>query len=84
MNNLTRYLTAVAFSFAGVASHAQAEAKATACGSSTCFQLTPLAKDVGNNVLAEDGSSLTPQGRMVAENGYSRTPQEHLRESKTV
>ena len=67
MNNITRFFTAIVFSVAGAAAHANAAVEQSGCGSSTCFQLTPL--------LTEDGSSRTPQGQLVAENGYSRTPQ---------
>ncbi|WP_339485540.1 hypothetical protein [Pseudomonas sp. EL_65y_Pfl2_R95] len=81
MNNLTRYLSAAAFAFAGVASHVQAAEQKT-CGSTSCFQLTPVAKEAVIKVLAEDGSSLTPQGRMLAENGSSRTLQAHFRDTK--
>lgn len=67
MNNATRFLTAIVFSIAGVAAHANAAVEQSSCVSSTCFQLTPL--------VAENGSSHTPQGQLLAENGYSRTPQ---------
>ena len=44
MNNVTRFLTAFAFSVAGAAAHANAAVEQNACGSSTCFQLTPVAE----------------------------------------
>ncbi|MFJ4194018.1 hypothetical protein, partial [Pseudomonas sp. NPDC089534] len=61
MNNVSRFLTAFAFAFAGVAAHANAAVEQHSCGNGTCFQLTPLAKQG----LAADGSSRTPQGQMV-------------------
>jgi hypothetical protein len=76
MNNVTRFLTAIVFSVAGAAAHANAAVEQNTCGSSTCFQLTPL--------LTEDGSSRTPQGQLVAENGYSRTPQGQQLENQTA
>ncbi|EJM63790.1 hypothetical protein PMI30_04174 [Pseudomonas sp. GM50] len=76
MNNITRFFTAIVFSVAGAAAHANAAVEQNSCGSSTCFQLTPL--------LAEDGSSRTPQGHLVAENGYSRTPQGQQLENQTA
>ncbi|EJM15391.1 hypothetical protein PMI21_03309 [Pseudomonas sp. GM18] len=81
MNNVTRFLTAIVFSVAGVAAHANAAVEQSKCGSSTCFQLTPLLAEDGSSrtpqgqLIAEDGSSRTPQGQLIAENGYSRTPQ---------
>jgi hypothetical protein len=78
MNNLSRFLTAAAFSLAGAAAHANAAAEPGSCGSSTCFQLTPVAKQGADALLAQDGSGRTPQGQMVAENGGSRTPQGQL------
>jgi hypothetical protein len=84
MNNVTRFLTAIAFSVAGAAAHANAAVEQSACGSSTCFQLTPLAEKGGDAFLAEDGYNRTPQGQVVAENGYSRTPQGKLLDNQTV
>ncbi|WP_247254326.1 hypothetical protein [Pseudomonas moorei] len=84
MKHLSRYLTAVAFSIAGAAAHANAAVEQSACGSSTCFQLTPVAQKGGKAFLAEDGYSRTPQGRVVAENGYSHTPQGKQQDSQTV
>ncbi|MDN3224918.1 hypothetical protein [Pseudomonas nunensis] len=78
MINVTRYLTAIAFSVAGAAAHANAAVEQDSCGSATCFQLTPVAHKDSNAFLAEDGYSRTPQGQMVAENGSDRTPQGQL------
>ncbi|WP_077049132.1 hypothetical protein [Pseudomonas sp. KK4] len=75
MINVSRFLTAIAFTVAGAAAHANAAVEHNACGSSTCFQLTPVAKQGGEAILAEDGYSRTPQGQVVAENGSSHTPQ---------
>lgn len=75
MNNVSRFLTAIAFSVAGAAAHANAAVEQSACGSSTCFQLTPVAKQGADALLAEDGYNRTPQGQVVAENGSSHTPQ---------
>ena len=67
MNNVTRFLTAFAFSVAGAAAHANAAVEQNACGSSTCFQLTPVAEKGGDAFLAENGSSRTPQGQLLDE-----------------
>ncbi|MFJ2487638.1 hypothetical protein [Pseudomonas sp. NPDC087639] len=75
MNNVSRFLTAVAFAFAGVATHANAAAEQHSCNSGSCFQLTPMAKKASDALIAADGSSRTPQGQMVAADGSSRTPQ---------
>ncbi|VVP92124.1 hypothetical protein PS918_03340 [Pseudomonas fluorescens] len=75
MNNISRFLTAIAFSVAGAAAHANAAVEQSACGSSTCFQLTPVAKQGADALLAEDGYNRTPQGQVVAENGSSHTLQ---------
>ncbi|WP_236196825.1 hypothetical protein [Pseudomonas glycinae] len=75
MNNVSRYLTAVAFSLAGVAAHANAAVEQNSCGSSTCFQLAPVAKPGSDGLIAADGSSRTPQGQILAADGASRTPQ---------
>lgn len=75
MNNVSRFLTAIAFSVAGAAAHANAAVGQSACGSSTCFQLTPVEKQSADALLAEDGYNRTPQGQVVAENGSSRTTQ---------
>jgi len=65
MNNVTRYLTAIVFSVAGAAAHANAAVEQSACGSSTCFQLTPVAEKGDNGFLAENGTSRTPQGQLL-------------------
>jgi hypothetical protein len=75
MINVSRFLTAVAFSFAGVAAHANAAVEQNTCGSSTCFQLAPVAKPGSDGLIAADGASRTPQGQMVAADGSSHTPQ---------
>lgn len=75
MNNFSRFITAVAFAFAGVAAHANAAVEQHSCNSGTCFQLAPLAKQGSDALIAADGSSRTPQGQMVAADGSSRTPQ---------
>ncbi|KQZ78959.1 MULTISPECIES: hypothetical protein [unclassified Pseudomonas] len=82
MNNVSRFLTAIAFSVAGAAAHANAAVEQSACGSSTCFQLTPVAQKGGEGFLAEDGYNRTPQAQVVAENGYSHTPQGKQQESQ--
>ncbi|MBD9589061.1 hypothetical protein IB254_18465 [Pseudomonas sp. PDM03] len=84
MNNVTRFLTAAAFALAGAAAHANAAVEQSNCGSSTCFQLTPVNEQGANDFLAQDGSSRTPQGQMVAENGGSRTPQGQLLDEQTA
>jgi hypothetical protein len=84
MKNITRFLTAAAFSIAGAAAHANAAVEQSACGSSTCFQLTPVAEKGAGAFLAEDGYSHTPQGQVVAENGSSRTPQGKLLDNQTA
>ena len=75
MNTITRYMTAVVFALAGAAAHANTAVEQGACGSGTCFQLTPVAQEVVHGLIAQDGASRTPQGQMVAEDGSSRTPQ---------
>jgi hypothetical protein len=84
MINVSRFLTAVAFSVAGAAAHANAAVEKNACGSSTCFQLTPVAKQGANEFLAEDGYNRTKQAQVVAENGASRTPQGKLLDNQTA
>ncbi|WP_223453075.1 MULTISPECIES: hypothetical protein [unclassified Pseudomonas] len=84
MNNVTRFLTAAAFALAGAAAHANAAVEQSTCGSSTCFQLTPVNEQGANAFLAQDGSSRTPQGQTVAENGGSRTPQGQLLDEQTA
>jgi hypothetical protein len=65
MNNVSRFLTAIAFSVAGAAAHANAAVEQKSCGSATCFQLTPVGEKGAGIFLAEDGSSLTPQGQQL-------------------
>lgn len=65
MNNVSRFLTAIAFSVAGAAAHANAAVEQSTCGSGTCFQLTPVAKQGADALLAENGSSRTPQGKWL-------------------
>ncbi|MBV7570450.1 hypothetical protein [Pseudomonas sp. PDM27] len=84
MNNVSRFLTAIAFSVAGAAAHANAAVEQSACASNTCFQLTPVAEQGTQGFLAQDGSSRTPQGQMLAENGASRTPQGQLLDEQTA
>jgi len=75
MNNVSRFLTAIAFSFAGVAAHANSAVEQSSCAGSTCFQLSPVAKQGSDALIAADGTSHTPQGQMVAADGSSHTPQ---------
>jgi hypothetical protein len=84
MNNVTRFLTAAVFALSGVAAHANAAVEQGACGSSVCFQLTPVAQEAVHGLIAADGASRTPQGQMVAENGGSRTPQGQLLDAQTA
>jgi hypothetical protein len=84
MNNVARFFTAIAFSLAGVAAHANAAVEQHSCHNSTCFQLTPVAQQGSDGLIAADGSSRTPQGQMFAENGASRTPQSQWLESQSV
>jgi hypothetical protein len=65
MNNVSRYLTAIAFSIAGAAAHANTAVEQSSCGSATCFQLTPVAHKDANAFLAQDGASRTPQGQQL-------------------
>lgn len=75
MNNVSHFLTAIAFSFAGVAAHANSAVEQSSCAGSTCFQLSPVAKQGSDALIAADGASHTPQGQMVAADGASHTPQ---------
>ncbi|WP_456024679.1 hypothetical protein [Pseudomonas protegens] len=84
MNNVSRFFTAVAFSLAGVAAHANAAVEQHSCQSGSCFQLTPLAKQGSDGLIAADGSSRTPQGQMFAADGASRTPQSQWLESQNA
>lgn len=84
MKNLKTFVTAIAFSLAGMAAHANAATEASCSHASACFQLTPLADSRVAPQLAEDGFSRTPLGMRVnsvepaqqtlAEEGFSRTP----------
>ncbi|MCP1625259.1 hypothetical protein [Pseudomonas nitroreducens] len=84
MKNLKTFVTAVAFSLAGVAVHANAASEASCTHGAACFQLTPLAEKGVAPQLAEDGFSRTPLGMRVnseapaqqtlASDGFSRTP----------
>lgn len=81
MKNLKSFLTAIVFSLAGVAVHANAASENHRCESGICFQLTPLAGKGALPALAEDGFNRTPLGMqaqdaapMLAANGFSRTP----------
>ena len=65
MNNVSRFLTAIVFSVAGAAAHANAAVEQKSCGSATCFQLTPVAQKGGNAFLAQDGTSRTPQDQQL-------------------
>jgi hypothetical protein len=67
MNNVSRFLTAIAFSVAGAAAHANAAVEQSACAGNTCFQLTPVAEKGSHDFLAQDGSSRTPQGQLLDE-----------------
>ncbi|WRH94272.1 hypothetical protein RCC30_10655 [Pseudomonas fluorescens] len=84
MNKVSRFLTAIAFSLAGVAAHANAAVEQHSCHSGSCFQLTPVAQPGTAGLIAADGASRTPQSQMFAENGASRTPQSHWLESQSV
>ncbi|QXH63968.1 hypothetical protein [Pseudomonas azerbaijanorientalis] len=67
MKNVSRFLTAIAFSVAGAAAHANAAVEQSACASNTCFQLTPVAEQGTQGLLAQDGASRTPQGQLLDE-----------------
>ena len=77
MNKLNTLLTAIAFSLAGVAVHANA-AQTNCSNGNACFQSTPVAGKSGAAQLAEDGYSRTPlamqHNQTLAENGSARTP----------
>lgn len=78
MKNLKSYLTAIVFTLAGAAMHANAATENHRGDSGICFQLTPLAGKGTQPSLTENGSSRTPLGQQLerlAEDGYSRTPQ---------
>lgn len=84
MKNLKTFMTAIAFSLAGVAVHANAATEASCSQGAACFQLTPLAKQGTAPQLAEEGFSRTPLGmrvssaepaeQTIASDGFSRTP----------
>ncbi|WP_064120016.1 hypothetical protein [Pseudomonas fluorescens] len=84
MHNVSRFLTAIAFSLAGVAAHANAAVEQHSCHSGNCFQLTPVAQSGTDGLIAADGASRTPQGQMFAENGASRTPQSQWLDSQSA
>ncbi|PKA68541.1 hypothetical protein ATI02_1324 [Pseudomonas baetica] len=84
MNNVSRFLTVVAFAFASAAAHANAAVEQHSCPGGTCLQLTPLTKQGADALIAADGSSRTRQGQMVAENGASRTPQGQWLQSQSA
>jgi len=65
MINVTRFLTAIAFSVAGAAAHANAAVEQKSCGSATCFQLTPVGEKGGNAFLVENDGNRTPQGQLL-------------------
>ncbi|MDB5997423.1 MAG: hypothetical protein JWP42_4559 [Pseudomonas sp.] len=65
MINITRFLTATAFALAGAGAHANAAVEQSNCGSSTCFQLTPVPEQGAEALLVQDGSSRTPQGQQL-------------------
>ncbi|VVM42918.1 hypothetical protein PS662_00388 [Pseudomonas fluorescens] len=64
MKNITRYLTAAAFALAGAAAHANAAVEKSSCGSTNCFQLTPVNGQGTHDLLVQDGSGRTPQGQL--------------------
>jgi hypothetical protein len=84
MKNLKTLVTAVFFSLAGVAVHANAATEASCSQGAVCFQLSPLAEKSTAPQLAEDGSSRTPLGmrldsaepaqQTLAADGFGRTP----------
>lgn len=78
MTNAKSLLTAIVFSLAGVAVHANAASENHRGDTGICFQLTPLAGKSALPALAENGFSRTLQGKQLerlAEDGSSRTPQ---------
>jgi len=84
MKNLKTFITAIAFSLAGVAVHANAAAEANCSHGAACFQLSPLGDNGAVPQLAEDGFSRTPLGmrvnsempsqQTIAADGFGRTP----------
>ncbi|MGY2227387.1 hypothetical protein HX881_04770 [Pseudomonas gingeri] len=67
MNHIKTYLSAIAFSLAGAAVHADAATEKRQCPDGVCFQLTPVAAQPSAPLLGENGSSRTPQGRYLEE-----------------
>ncbi|NWB30012.1 hypothetical protein [Pseudomonas gingeri] len=67
MNPVKTYLSAIAFSLAGAAVHADAAAEKRQCPDGVCFQQTPVADQSHASLLSENGSSRTPQGRYLEE-----------------
>ncbi|SDV11103.1 hypothetical protein [Pseudomonas mucidolens] len=65
MNHIKSFLTAVSFSIAGAAAHANAAIEQSSGGSATCFQLTPVSGKDTHALLATDGSSRTAQEQPV-------------------
>lgn len=84
MHNVSRFLTAIAFSLSGFAAHADASVEQNSCHGGSCLQLTPLARQSIDSSLAADGASRTPQGQMFAENGANRTPQGQWLQSQSA
>ncbi|WP_017906525.1 hypothetical protein [Pseudomonas asplenii] len=67
MNHVRTYLSAIAFSLAGVAVHADAATEKRQCRDGQCFQLTPVGAQQKAPLLSENGASHTPQGRYLEE-----------------
>ncbi|WP_419735852.1 hypothetical protein [Pseudomonas sp. COR18] len=67
MNHVRTYLSAIAFSLAGAAVHADAATEKRQCPDGQCFQLTPVGEQQTAPLLGENGSSRTPQGRYLEE-----------------
>ncbi|QXI25976.1 hypothetical protein [Pseudomonas vanderleydeniana] len=65
MNHVKTYLSAIAFSLAGAAVHADAATEKRQCPDGHCFQLTPVGEQQKTPLLVENGSSHTPQGRYL-------------------
>lgn len=84
MHNVSRFFTAIAFSFSGFAAHADASVEQNSCHGGSCLQLTPMTRQSIDSLLAADGASRTPQGQMFAENGASRTPQGQWLQSQSA
>ncbi len=84
MHNVSRFLTAIAFSLSGFAAHADASVEQNSCHGGSCLQLTPMTRQSIDSLLAADGASRTPQGQMFAENGASRTPQGQWLQSQSA